>query len=575
MPAMRSVLSSGLVLMLMPLGQACVGGLTDTQPLPTPGNSSPSDAAPDGNHDARDASAEPPDDDATGGPSCTTGEVGRLPARLLTREQLGRLVESAFLPIPLDGKALVAELPAPSSFAGFNNNANRNLSQSELEQLLDVAESVADAVLPELQSLVACQPSASCAQALAKKVGRRAFRRSLRPDDLTAFEALFASAENPVRGMRQTIIGILASPETLYQTEIGVPTSQGARALTGPEIAQKLAFFLWDSVPDDALLDLAESGALEDRSVRRREVERMLDDPKSAVALAEFHRTWLDLDRLDEQSKDASLFPSYTSRSATDALAETSAFVDYVIRVGDGKLQTLLTAPFSFASTDLLERYGAQVDPAKETHQGLARIVLDPKHRAGLLTQAAFLSRFAHANQTSPTLRGLAIRRSLLCQTIPDPPPTVNADPPELDPSLPTRERYAAHREDPSCAGCHNLMDPIGLGFEHFDAIGSYRDFEGKKLPIDASGEVAPMTADGRLDGDFDGALELSAKLAQSDTVRSCVTENWLRFALARDTASDACSVDTAYAAFKESDFDLRALILAITDTPAFATRQN
>ena len=152
---------------------------------------------------------------------------------------------------------------------------------------------------------------------------------------------------------------------------------------------------------------------------------------------------------------------------------EAVNFADFVIRRGDGRLQTLLSAPFTVASPDLTLLYGATATPAAD-----GTVQLDPTQRAGLLTQAGFLAAHAHANQTSPVHRGLLIRKNLLCTDLPDPPANVNNNPPAPDPNATTRQRFEQHRANPSCAACHQLMDPIGIGFENYDAIGRYRTTE-------------------------------------------------------------------------------------------------
>jgi hypothetical protein len=215
----------------------------------------------------------------------------------------------------------------------------------------------------------------------------------------------------------------------------------------------------------------------------------------------------------------------------------------------------------------LLKLYGATASSAAD-----GTTALDPSQRAGLLTQAAFLSAHAHANQTSPVHRGLAVRKNLLCTDLPDPPANVNNNPPAPDPNATTRQRFEQHRTDPSCAGCHQLLDPIGVGFENYDAIGAYRTQE-NGLAVDARGEVFGADA---TSGPFVGAIELAQRLSTSAQVRACVQKQWFRFALGRlEGADDACSLASVDRAFTAGDFNVKSLLLALVTSDAFRYRRE
>jgi hypothetical protein len=229
-------------------------------------------------------------------------------------------------------------------------------------------------------------------------------------------------------------------------------------------------------------------------------------------------------------------------------------------------LQTLLSAPFTVARPEVLSLYGTTAAPAAD-----GTVQLDPTQRAGLLTQAGFLAAHAHANQTSPVHRGLAVRKNLLCTDLPDPPANVNNNPPAPDPNATTRQRFEQHRADPSCAGCHQMMDPIGIGFESYDAIGRFRTSE-NNLPIDDKGELVSA---GTTSGTFTGAVELAKRLSTSPEVRDCVQKQWFRFSLGRlEGAEDACSMAALKADFTASDFDVKALLLSLVTSDAFRYRK-
>jgi hypothetical protein len=294
----------------------------------------------------------------------------------------------------------------------------------------------------------------------------------------------------------------------------------------------------------------------------------MLKDPRASDALASFHAQWLDLGKLPALTKDPTLFPSFTPALRDAMQAETTGFADYVLRQGDGRLETLLAAPYSILDGPLFELYGV-ARPAGTTGPTLTQ--LDPKQRAGLLTQASFLATHAHENQTSPVARGVAVLRNVMCVPMPDPPANVNNAPPDPGPGATTRQRFAAHEMVASCAACHVSIDGIGMGFEGYDAMGASRTMD-QGLPVDATGKVVGTDAAGT----FDGAVALAQRLAASPDVRLCVARQWFRFALGRmETANDNCSLKGSFDAFDGSNHDVRALLGALATSDAFLYRRE
>jgi hypothetical protein len=222
----------------------------------------------------------------------------------------------------------------------------------------------------------------------------------------------------------------------------------------------------------------------------------------------------------------------------------------------------LLTAPYAFISPELAPLYGV---PAPAV-AGFTRVDLDPARRAGLLTHVGIMSSLAKANQTDPVHRGKFVRERLLCQTVPPPPVNANIKPPAVRADATTRQRFAEHRTDPTCAGCHTLMDPIGLGFEHYDALGQWRDSE-NGLPIDSTGDITGSDVEGA----FDGAPALAQKLAQSAQVDDCLVQTWFRFAHGRAVAeADKGNLAILNASFAAHQFKIAELMIAVTQTQAF-----
>lgn len=496
-------------------------------------------------------------------------DVAAAPWRRITRAQYANAVRD-LLSLPQVG----VDGLGPDEAAGpFASNLVASVTGLGTEQYMESAEALARAAAGRLAGLVPCDPArgdAACAASFIKSFGRRVYRRPLSTDEDARYRALFAAASAAAGfadGVRQVIQTMLQSPYFLYQVELGATPGAAPGtvvALDGYETATRLAFFLWSSVPDDALLDAAAAGALADRQGLDAQVSRMLADDRARATLTSFHAQWLGLQDLAAVTKDVRTYRAWSPDLPAAMLEETAAFVDHVIRRGDGKLATLLSAPLSFASDKLLAVYGAARPSGAAPGDPVA---LDPAQRAGLLTQAGFLARHAHEAQSSPVARGAIVRRNVLCDDLPDPPPNVNNAPPAPAPGATTRERFAAHQTEPSCAACHKLIDGIGLGFENYDGMGAFRAQESGRA-IDAAGEIVEG---GDVTGRFAGAVELSHRLAESATVRACASRQWLRFALGRlEQAADACAVAALAAAFDDDGGDVRALLAAIVRSEAF-----
>jgi hypothetical protein len=500
---------------------------------------------------------------------CSQPRVERTPLHRITREQYDNSIRDL---LGVSGRPSLG-LGADEKLAAFFSNSVSPVSRLSVEQYRDVAEEVAtQAVTERLEALVGCsaaEQDAACALRFVEGFGRRAFRRPLAADEQARYRGLFEAAapRGFAEGIRLVLTGLLQSPSFLYQLELApAPSGQAVAPLDGYELASRLSFALWNSTPDVELLDAAAAGKLDAVSGVREQASRLLSSERAKDALASFHLQWLGLDNLLDLDKDPNAFPSFDESLSQAMRQETVDFADFVIRRGDGRLQTLLSAPFTVASPSLRSLYGVSAAPGAD-----GAVALDPSQRAGLLTQAAFLTAHAHANQTSPVQRGLYVRKNLLCTELPDPPMNVNATPPAPDPNATTRQRFEQHRADPSCVGCHNLLDPIGVGFESYDAIGRFRSTE-NGLPVDSRGELVGA---GEASGSFAGAVELAARLSTSADVRACVRKQWFRFSLGRfEGADDACSLQQLQRDFEASDFDVKALLLSLVTSDAFRYRK-
>jgi hypothetical protein len=494
-------------------------------------------------------------------------QVAAAPLRRLTAEQYRNTVRD------LLGVADVAvDLPIDEGSGGFYGNAIAPVSELFLEKYGRAAELVARAAIQHPEGLLPCSPAAggedACARAFIEGFGQRAFRRPLAPDEVAAYERLFAAGRAGAGfhdGVRLVVQGMLQSPHFLYLFESSPAPTAKVEAVPAYALAARLSYFLWTTTPDQTLQAAAAGGSLRTRAGLAAQVQRMIADPRFANTVRSFHLQWLDVSELDGQEKRKKIYPLWTDDLKAAMREETVRFADHVVRAGDGRLDTLLTARFSFVGGPLFELYG--LGKREGDAAAWQKVDLDRTQRAGILTQPSVMTVHAHWDQSSLVLRGKLVREKLLCSVLPPPPPDVNNTLPQADPKVSARERFEEHRSEVSCARCHRLIDPLGAPFEHFDGIGAWRTEDGPR-PVDAEGELRGTE---HADGPVKDAVELVAKLAASDEVRACVARQWFRFALGRDeVAEDAASIAAANAAFRDSGYRIPALVAAIASSDAF-----
>ncbi|WP_434048425.1 DUF1592 domain-containing protein [Sorangium cellulosum] len=516
-----------------------------------------------------------------GGPQDACGSSERLPApqRRLTRFEYNNTVRDLLgtSQTPAD------QFPADEVAGGFNNNASvLTISPLHAEKYLLAAESLAaEAVAGDLSRLLPCDAAAvegkvdqeeACARQFVEQFGRRAYRRPLAPAEVERLMRAYGAGRTGGslrEGIEVVIRAALQSPKFLFRLELRHDLDGSApRVRLDPyELASRLSYLVWASGPDDELLAAAEAGLLETPEQLAERAREMLESPKARPAIAEFYKQWLNLGKLEGIVKEKGAFPGFDEELVAGMKAETPAFIDHVLWSGDRKLSSLLTLPIGFATEAVAEVYGVSVAPGSTTPQ---LVNLPADQRAGVLTQPAFLAVHAHPDQTSPVLRGKSIRQKFMCQEPPPPPPDVDLNPPKGDRGVTARERYNQHASDAACAGCHQLMDPIGFAFENFDAVGAYRTEEGGQV-IDTSGEIF-LSED--MDGAFVGVRELAEKLAGSAQVRECLATQWFRYTAGRfETAGDECSLGALRAGFHGTEGDLVELIVGTTQTQAFMYR--
>jgi len=416
------------------------------------------------------------------------------------------------------------------------------------------------------QHIFTCYPATpreadACAEEIVSSLATRAYRRRLSEAELAERLAFYHDAKQDGfdNGIRMAIVGILASPNFLFRTD---------DRLSDVELASRLAFFLWSSVPDDELLALAQAGRLSEPAVLEPQVRRMLADPRAETLAADFAWQWLHLNRLDAIRPDAAIFPNTRGRldPRPDYLREISLFVDSIFRE-DRSVLDLLRAKHTFVNETLAWRYGIEDVRGNQ----FRRVELEDSARWGLLGKGALLLASSYPNRTSPVLRGEYVMRNIIGVPPAPPPPEVETD---LDSvaagqNLTVRERLAIHRESPSCNGCHGVMDPLGFALENFDVDGTWREVDRESgRPIDASG----LLPDGSEIAGPDALRE--ALLARPEQFVQTFVEKLLAYALGRETQwYDMPAVRAVVRDSADQDYRFSDVVLGIVQSAPFTTR--
>jgi len=455
----------------------------------------------------------------------------------------------------------------------FVNGFKNQYAAETLPPLLEDAYSnaaeklAANAFRRDARGLVGCEPSPRCRAEFIARFGAKAFRRPLEPTEVRRYEALFQKEADFLKGAQLVVEAMLQSPNFLFRLD--VTTNPKWRPYAS---ASRLSYALWDSMPDDALFAAAAHGDLD----VEKEARRLRADPKARQALDEFAAQWLRYDRALTATKERRAFPNFTPDTALAMTNEARAFVSDLVW-NKRNFMELFSAPYAYPNGDLARIYGVE-PPAND----FDRVPFPPNSgRAGVLGQAMFLALTTKPDETSPTARGLFIREQFLCQHVADPPPGVNTNLPPVTAAKPmtNRDRLAMHTENKTCAGCHNLVDPIGFGFEKFDGIGQHRDKlkltfgqqfgEAKngarkvstvELDLDTSGQVAgiPNSA-------FTTPKELGAVLAASPQCQECVVKQYFRYVSGRtETPADRPLLRTVLEDFRKSGFQFQEMIISM-----------
>jgi hypothetical protein len=538
------------------------------------GEAGQTQAGPDGGPDGGPGSAateDPPttgesaDDGTSAGTATDTGDppeppaVVDVPLRRLTQFEYRRTVEDLFAPLALPA----FELPVDDLREGFDNNADALIpTKLHIEQYNAAAEAIAAAAAADLPALIDCTPDTdpNCSRRFVSEFGARAFRRPLTAEEALEFHRFFEMPPGDASfaaGVEVTIQLMLQAPQFLYRIELheagGAP---GELADLDPyQVASRMSYFLWGSMPDAPLFAAAAGDALATPAQIEAEARRMLDDPKAERAFLHFFTQWADMGRIDLVTKLAD--DGYDEATRASMRQEFERFVGDVLFTGEASFADLLQSNRTFVDDRLAGLYGV-TPPGPDVW---AEVELDPAQRAGLFTQTAFLASHGHPLNPSPVKRGNYMLQNLLCTSVGSPPPIAEAmNSPKPQPGMTNRQVYEQLTGADQCKGCHMVINPVGFAFEHYDTMGRFR-LEDQGLPVDASGSFQTMS--------YADAIEFMAELSASELAQSCFSRKWLVYGLGGAHVLPEMATDAADA-FAAAEFNLRELQVAIATHPRF-----
>ncbi|MCB9506282.1 MAG: DUF1592 domain-containing protein [Myxococcales bacterium] len=523
----------------------------------------PADAA-----DAADTAGDDAGEVEVGTPAeYPTVAPGPVSARRLTNAQFAHVLRDVF------GDIVLPELAEPDVNIGgllAVGASGASFSARGVESMEEAAFAIAEQVIGSVElreQLVPCaadpEPGPGCAEGMVRSVGRRLWRRPLSDAEVARLDTLAADAAATLGtyddGLVYAIAALLQSPNFLFRAELGTG-EPGDRHFDDWDLASRLSFFLWDTCPDEALLDAAAAGELSTETGLRASVERMIADPRTRRGMRSFFSEYLQLYELDTLRKDPTIFEHFSTLLGPDAREETLLLMEHIVFDEDTDFRDILTTRETYVNPRLAALY--RIPAPVPDGFGLVRLPADTQ-RAGLLGHASFLANHAHQVSSSATLRGVAVRQTLLCASIPPPPVNVDTSIPEPSGEAPTlRDRVAEHLENDTCRVCHLLTDPIGLGLENFDGIGRWRDTDGGAA-IDPSGDLNGVV--------FANPIELGEAVRNHPDFPWCVARTLTRYATGRVEERDELAlIDVTTERFAASGYSFSVLLEEVAMSPMF-----
>ena len=535
---------------LLALATACTGVIDD-----------PSGIAGEG---ASRSPGETPTVEREYGPFSPAG----APMRRLTQAQYRNVIADLFGDLTITSDLEADETTAAFSSIGASTVAtsNRGVEQYQVAAL-EIAEQVL-ATSERHPILAGCAPSSStdpCIAGVVEHFGELLFRRPLAADEVDRYAAIAGAAgEEPTLlalGMRYVLAALLASPSFLYVPQVGeLDPDLGLQRFTSYEMAARLALFLWDSGPDRELLDAARAGDLDTPEGIAEQARRMLAAPRARTLPSRFFGEAWGVGALAWEDKNTDVFPAWTPELLTSMRGEVDRFLEDLVFARDADIREVLVARETFVDAELAAFYGLD-SPAGG---GFERVSLDGT-RHGLLTAGAVVAANSPSDRSSPTHRGLFVIERILCEEIP--PPPANVDDTLVrdgDPDAPTtlRERLERHRTDPTCAGCHQLFDPLGMTFESFDAVGTFRTHDGD-LPVDTRGELDDAT--------FEDVGDLAQYLYEDPRTPRCMAEQVYELAVGHElTTGEEAVLESVAEGLIEDGHRFNELVVHVVTSDGF-----
>lgn len=500
-----------------------------------------------------------------------SGDITPRPpvVRRLTATQYRNAIADLFGPDIVPPTQLDADLEV-EGFTGVGAGVSA-VSPRGAELYEQAALDVAKQAYPDpawRAAYLSCDPEgaedSACLTQVFADLATRAWRRPALSDEVDEIAEIAAQGIEALgdigTGMVYGAAMVLQSPEFLYRVEAGVVRDDGTRWYSGHEMAERLAFTLWNRLPDAELLRAAAEGALDTEEGVRAQAERMLASPFAEDGLLAFFDDLYDLSKLPLAAKDPDIYPQASTGLKDAAREQTRRDLAHLVFTLDGDYRTLIDKDWTYLDRTLAALYAV---PAPSLEGFALADLSDSPGRAGLLGQASTLMLHAHPTSTSATRRGIFVRDVLLCQVIPPPPAGVSTAIPEATEAAPTRrDRVIQHLEDPTCAACHRLIDPIGLGLETYDGIGLERETE-NGVPIDASGD---------LDGEaFEGPAGLARALSRHPNLAPCLVEQLYTYAQGRrPEMGEEPSLEYLSDLFVWSGHRVRGLLVELVASEAF-----
>jgi Protein of unknown function (DUF1588)/Protein of unknown function (DUF1592)/Protein of unknown function (DUF1595)/Protein of unknown function (DUF1587)/Protein of unknown function (DUF1585) len=511
--------------------------------------------------DSDDPARDVPDPGRTGGSrntgtitpkedECAPTLIPPAGLRRLTRRQYEQTVDDL-----LGGGAEISKGFAPEGGStGFDSASDGVLlNDAVIEQYVRAARTLSGDAVKKLAGVVPCDPVAKgesgCARAIVEEFGRRAFRRSLTNEEVNRYTGFFAQTRmnaSYVRSLELVLQAFLISPQFLYQIQ-GLDQTvsrDGWVALTPNELATRLSYFLWDTTPSDALLELAATGGLDTAEQVKGQAIAMLKAENGNRLIRHFFSEWLDLDRLPGLVRGT----QFTASTGNTMRTEAETYFDTLIRGRNASWQELLTSQTGFANAER-----------------------DPAHHLGFLTLPGILSLHAFPNDASPIHRGVFIREQLLCEPHIPPPANIDVMVPPPDSTTTARQQLETKTQEVSpCRSCHERINPPGFAFDGFDQLGKWRDTDRQGRPFDTSGMLIGTDKD----GPFNNHRDLIERLSTSATASDCFVTQWFRYGMARLEEADECGLRALQNVFRESGGDVGALVLAIVTDVEFLNKR-